>query len=248
MADTIRVVALVALLNISFSVNAAEAWLQYKSTPDQAQAGALIDSGVLEDSIAFINETFTLQRDIAVVVGAEEGPLYDPAISEIQIPYPFYTEVIERISALESGVEAQELFAADAMLHTLFHEFGHALVDQLDIPVVGKEEDAVDGLASMLLLEYYEEGASIAANAAELFALEGEERGEPGEADFWDEHSLDEQRYYSTLCHIVGSDPVEYKPLAAEIGFSDDRVEICEATYQQLVSDWETLLEEALDP
>ena len=206
----------------------------------------LIDEGVFDDGVQFINELFTLERDIKIVVGAEDGPLYDPSISEIQIPYWFYTEIIDRYSQIDNQADAQAQFASDAMLHTLFHELGHALTDQLEIPIVGKEEDAVDGLASVLLLEYYDDGAEMARNAAELFALEGEDRGELTDADFWGEHSLDEQRYFSTLCHVYGSDPAKYEGLADEMEFSDDRRDLCEETYLRLVADWNTLLDDAL--
>ena len=220
----------------------------YKEGEGKEQAAQLLADKVLEDGVEFINEAFELERDITIIVGAEDGPLYDPSISEIHLPYHFYAEVIDRIRQIDNDPEQQVLFANDAMLHTLYHELGHALIDQLDLPVVGKEEDAVDGLASMLLLEYYEDGASMAANAAELFALEGEDRGELQEQDFWDEHSLDEQRYYSTICHIVGSDSQQYQDLADEIGFSEERVEICEGIYQQMVSDWEVLLDSVFSP
>ncbi len=240
---------LIVATTVAVSVHASPGVvIEYIEGEDKAQAAALLEDNVLEDGIEFINEVFTLQRDITVIVGAEAGPLYDPSVSEIYLPYHFYGEVLQRISQIENDAEQQIVFANDAMLHTLFHELGHALIDQLDLPVVGREEDAVDGLASMLLLEYYEDGADMAANAAELFALEGEERGELEAQDFWDEHSLDEQRYYSTICHIVGSDPQQYQGLAEEIGFSEERVDICDGIYQQLVSDWELLLDEVFAP
>ncbi|MEM7258419.1 MAG: DUF4344 domain-containing metallopeptidase [Pseudomonadota bacterium] len=242
------VVTVLSSLALPATLFAAEVVIEYKDSPDKSEAQPLLDSGVLEDGIGFINEAFTLKRDIKIILGAEDGPLYDPSTSEIHMPYHFYIEVLDRIAGLESDIEEQELFANDAMLHTLYHELGHALVDQLELPVVGKEEDAVDGLASMLLLEYYEEGASMAANAAELFALEGEDRGKLEEADFWDEHSLDEQRYYSTLCHIVGSDPDKYQGMADDIGFSEDRVAFCEESYERMVYDWETLLDDSFRP
>lgn len=202
--------------------------------------------GVLDQGVEFINSSFNLERDIAITIGADDGPLYDPQVSEIQIPYFFYTEVIDRFSEIEDDEQQQATFASDAMLHTLFHELGHALVDQLELPIVGKEEDAVDALANVILLEYFDDGAEMAGNAAELFALESEDRDELDEEDFWDEHSLDEQRYFSTLCHIFGSDPDKFTDMAEDIGFDDDRREICIETYERLVNDWGVLLEPSL--
>lgn len=218
--------------------------IEYAEDPQFSRIKSLlIQDGVLDHGVRFINDTFQLQRSIVVEAGAADGPLYDPAVSAIQIPYAFYTEVTDRYRELESDeLELSEL-AGDAMLHTLFHELGHALVDQLELPIVGREEDAADALANVLLLEYYDNGAGIAGNAAELFALEGEDRGELVDEDFWGEHSLDEQRYFSTLCNIYGSNPDRFAELAQQTGFSEERREICVETYQRLVDDWNLLLE-----
>ena len=200
--------------------------------------------GVFQDGIDFINDTFLFERPVNLIIGAEDGPLYDPQQDIIQIPYEFYTQVVTLFAEVEpEDKDLQHQYAIDTMLHTLFHEYGHAVIEQFDLPIVGKEEDAVDALASVLLIEYYENGAEMAINAAELFALESEDRGSLQEEDFWDEHSLDEQRYYSTLCHVVGSDPRTYRELAESAGFSIERAESCEFEYQQLVADWDTLLE-----
>ncbi|OED38667.1 hypothetical protein AB833_18425 [Chromatiales bacterium (ex Bugula neritina AB1)] len=248
MNRVITACALCALLLINTSAVArGVASIVYEDDTDYADVRELMmHEAILDDAVEFINEIFTLERDIEIVVGTDDGPLYDPAISTIQIPYFFYTEIVERYRQIDSREIEQLEFADDAILHTLFHEIAHALTDQLEIPIVGKEEDAADGLASVLLLEYYEDGAEMARNAAELFAMEGEERGELSKEDFWDEHSLDEQRYFSTMCQIYGSDPEKYTALGDEMEFTEDRREICVETYQRLVDDWITLLGGAL--
>lgn len=246
MRSVVTTVMLIAVMPLvpAFAEDSSTVEIEYLDDADNMDIRSiLIEDGVLDDGVEFINETFRLEQTIKVTVGAAEGPLYDPGVSEIQIPYSFYTEIIDRFSAIEKDSDEQAVFASDAMLHTLFHELGHALVDQLELPIVGKEEDAVDALASVLLLEHYNDGAEMAGNAAELFALEGEDRGDLEQEDFWDEHSLDEQRYFSMLCHIYGSDPDAFTDLAEDIGFSADRREICVETYERLVDDWGVLLE-----
>ena len=58
-----------------------------------------------------------------------------------------------------SGVSAADLtreqvheadaFAINNTWFVLYHEMGHMLIDQLGIPVLGREEDAVDNVAAM---------------------------------------------------------------------------------------------------
>ncbi len=235
--------ALIGLILLS------DAWPNELQT-DWMNGGAvrelLMSDGSITDSVNFINETFEFKRPLVLQMGAEDGPLYDPNDDLIQIPYEFYLQVVELFEQImPNNEDLQHEYAIDALLHALFHEFGHAVVDQFDIPVLGREEDAVDALASVLLIEYYENGADMAINAAELFALESEDRGSLQEEDFWDEHSLDEQRFYTTLCHVYGSDPDNYPELIEDAGFSEERADSCIFEYQKLVDDWDVLLEPA---
>ena len=177
--------------------------------------------------------------------GGEDGPLYDPEINKILIPYTFIDEVKQRFVKArysETGVTPDEA-TNDALMHTLFHELGHALIEMYQLPVVGKEEDAVDSLANVLLIEFYDKGQETVLSAADLFDLESEDKnGSYEEADFWDEHSLDEQRYYATLCHIYGSDPDKYASVLENTDISDDRAELCIEEYEAASRNWLKLL------
>jgi len=194
--------------------------------------------------VSLLEDNFVIKRPLSIVFGGEDGPLFDPEMNAIFIPYDFLVEVktrFEKSGYAETGVHPDEA-TMDVLMHTLFHELGHALIAMYDIPVLGKEEDAVDGLADVLLIEYVENGREIAISAADLFDLESEDRMELSENDFSDEHSLDLQRFYTTLCHVYGSDPKGYKDLPGETGLSRDRAEFCVEEYNKLHDDWMTLL------
>jgi len=64
-----------------------------------------------------------------------------------------------------------------------YHEMGHALVDAYQLPVLGKEEDAVDTLAAIVSADFLEEPESALAGA-ESFAIYAAEKKEFDEADF----------------------------------------------------------------
>lgn len=191
------------------------------------------------------NKLLETNPDVSVSFGYEDGPLYDPTTNQIHIPYDFISEVQQRFDKAEyqqSGVSIDEA-TQDALLHTLFHELAHALISIYELPIVGKEEDAADSLATFLLIELFEDGQEIAISAADLFDLESTDRDVLEDEDFWGEHSLDEQRFFATLCHVYGSAPDQYDSLI-EVGYlSEDHTERCIEEYEQLTFSWTQLLD-----
>jgi len=192
-----------------------------------------------------INEEIKLAEPVDLVFGGDDGPLFDSKTNTIIIPYAFLKEVKTRFIKAKypqnSALKLNEL-VIDAVMHTIFHELAHALIFQFDLPVLGKEEDAADGLASVFLIEYFEQGQEILITAADLFDLESQDIEEFEKRDFWDEHSLDIQRYYSSMCHVYGSAPKQYKQIKKDEGFSNEKAENCIDDYEILVSSWLTIL------
>ena len=122
------------------------------------------------------------------------------------------------------------------------HEFGHAFVDAFDLPVLGKEEDAADAVATVFLTRSVENGNEYAFDAARFFnALSGRQRNLAPE-DFFDEHSLDKQRAYSIVCWIAGSSEAAYNDVAKLGILSEERQRRCPAEYEQKVKAVESLL------
>lgn len=220
----------------------------YEQAPGEQMSSirkTLESSEVIDDVVDFLNEKFRLKQPLKIIFGGDDGPLYDPGTNRILVPYSFVDEIGQRFEAADyakTGVNVDDA-VMDSLMHTLFHEIGHALIPMYDLPVLGKEEDAVDGLATILLIEYFEQGEEIALSAADLFSLESEDVQVFSHEDFWDEHSLDIQRYYSTLCYIYGSDPDKYAHLKEDAELSDDRAELCIEEYDNAVDSWFTLLE-----
>ena len=200
--------------------------------------------GDAQEVVDLVNQKLMLPKPLSIVFGGQEGPLYDPEINTIMVPYTFIEEVktrFVRAKYSETGVTPDQA-TNDAIMHTLFHELGHALIEMYQLPVVGKEEDAVDSLANVLLIEFYDKGQETVLSAADLFDLESGDKDGFEEADFWDEHSLDSQRYYSALCHVYGSAPDNYESILENTGISDDRADLCIEEYEAASRNWFKLL------
>lgn len=195
--------------------------------------------------VEILNEEFVFLDSIKLVFGDEDGPLFDPQSNKISVPYTFVDDVRSRFASdnySETDID-EKTASMDVLAHTLIHEFAHAFIFMHEIPVLGREEDAADALATVLLVEYFDNGQDIAISAADLFDLESEDRIELEAADFWGEHSLDSQRFYSTLCHVYGSDPVEFTGLPESLGFSEERAELCIEEFRSITSSWFALLQ-----
>ena len=97
-----------------------------------------------------------------------------------------------------------------AIIDTLLHEAGHGVFDLLEIPVLGREEDAADFFSAYIMLQLPPEHASrLFEGVAFMFASEARAAlAKPfGINAYAGEHGLAPQRYYNFLCMAYGSDP-----------------------------------------
>jgi hypothetical protein len=219
--------------------------LTYERAPSGTEVGMTVlrKNAALRTLVRELNAGIRLPRDIRVVVGRSGGPYYHPARRTIVVSPDFIELVLALFRADDPKEPEREIrrMAGDVAEFVFLHEVGHALVHQLRLPVTGREEDAVDGLATVLMLEVFEEPSSALA-ASYLFGLFGDQRDTLEAADFFDEHSLDEQRFYSIICHVYGSNPREHADLAAAAEFPAERRARCRAEYSQMVNSWFRLL------
>ena len=214
------------------------------TTAEDKRAREVIES-VSEQMLQLFDEQLPIKQKLTIQFGAEEGPLFDPEEMQILIPYQFITEVLGRFkddNYQQTGVTAVEA-TQDAIMHTLAHEYGHAFIYSNQVIVLGKEEDAVDSLATLLLLNSFDEGDEIALSAADLFALEDEDIDNFDDDHFWDEHSLDAQRYFATLCLIYGSDPEKNREIISKAQLEMERDSYCEEEYLRQAENWDRLKE-----
>jgi len=135
-------------------------------------------------------------------------------------------------------------WAANNSLFTLYHEVTHLLIDKLNLPVLGREEDAADAVASYQMLAAHDHDANVAiGDAAYGWLLYGQLYGSKlNDSDYYNEHSLDKQRAYQIVCYMVGSDADTFRKIADDFHIDSSRQDTCKYDWQRLKASVESLL------
>lgn len=147
------------------------------------------------------------------------------------------------------GEDSTEL-ARDVMQAIFYHEFGHALIDVMQLPVLGLEEDASDVLSVVMIDRLWEpESAESKLRAAAGFwARSAAETAAAGGApDLWGVHSPDERRYGTYVCLFYGASPDTRQALAEELGLPEDRAASCPDEWALAQNSWGKYLDELQD-
>ncbi|HVF33976.1 MAG TPA: DUF4344 domain-containing metallopeptidase [Candidatus Saccharimonadia bacterium] len=199
---------------------------------------------VLEDMAATLNEAIELPVELGLRFAecGEPNAYYDPESRVVSVCFELLTHYYEVLAGEFEQESELDDAVIGAFMFVFFHEIGHALVDVLELPVTGREEDAVDQLSAWLLIDNGD-GDEAVIHGALSFEVSARASDEVSEDQFADEHSLDEQRVYNMLCWLYGSDPKKYAPLVDD-PLPAARADRCEAEYKLLDRSWSRLLED----
>lgn len=132
-------------------------------------------------------------------------------------------------------------FTENNLLAIFYHELGHAVIHQMNVPIFGQEEDAADSLSILLIDALYEsdDAQVIAYDSASLFWAEAQ-----NEPAFWDTHGPDEQRYFNTVCLFYGADPDRREEFAQDLELPEERAEGCEDEFALAADSWHAVLDD----
>jgi len=193
------------------------------------------------------NEIVRLDRNL--IANFEEcgktNAWYSPSEHKITFCY----ELLHLLGALFAQVEKDPARQVQALrgasLFFFLHELGHALVGELDLGITGREEDVADQFATLMLLELGREGEAAVLEAARAFLLLSKLRTEP--TPLYDEHALDEQRFFNLMCWIYGASPFQNVHLVADPNLlPPERAKWCGDEVQKMRKGWRTLLKDRL--
>lgn len=213
------------------------------STADYRQAAEAFRSAqFLERVASAINAIVRIPVQMPLTLGecGAVNAYYDPRHRSIHMCYELMEQVITGIDRdFGQGSKEQKMEAAmGALIFILLHEVGHGLADVLRLPILGKEEDAVDAIATYILLS----GRNPMPGVVGTLWFFSTTHRQPSLRDFADEHSLGQQRVFSLICMAVGSDQEKFRPLAMQFSLPDERAVRCPDQYAQLRRSVQSLL------
>jgi hypothetical protein len=174
---------------------------------------------------------------------------------QIQINGAYQDRIEKAMHALEAdpyftGAPHDQLrkvaeFTMGNVLYVVLHELGHAIMDDLELYVLGREEDAADSFATVTMLRI---GGLFSERILEeavkgWFYADARERAQRRKFEFYDSHSLDQQRAYQIVCLMVGSDPDKFKQLADETKMPEERQDSCRFDYGTASWSWSKALD-----
>ena len=141
-----------------------------------------------------------------------------------------------------AGASEEDDFVTSNLISVVYHELGHAVIDTMQVPIFGQEEDAAEVFSILLIDEIFEpESANIIAyHAAFGFHAEAQENTPA----FWDVHGPDEQRYYNLVCIFYGANPDLREELAQELRLPEERAISCPEEYELVIDSWGSVLQD----
>lgn len=198
---------------------------------------------------------FKLPRPLALRTKECAGDVnayYENDAITICYEYLQYIDELAKSRTRPAGLSEEDAFLGPA-IEVFLHEGAHAIFEYLRTPLLGKEEDAADQLASLGLLSFGDETSrKLMLGVLHMYMTEGGYKNVrrlnrrrlsfTAATEAADEHSTPLQRMYSALCMAAGSGKPALADLAAKANLPKDRAELCPGEHQQVVYAFRTLI------
>ncbi|MCK0168150.1 DUF4344 domain-containing metallopeptidase [Jannaschia sp. S6380] len=144
------------------------------------------------------------------------------------------------IACLAASPAAAE-FVLNNLRMTLYHEMGHAVIDQADVPLMSTEETAADGFA-LLLADRLHSDAEMDRIIRDVTLL-GRDEAAAEIFDPWAEYMPGAQRTARAICLWYGLAPAHRGDLARALGMPPFVARTCAASARSLRRAWAPVLE-----
>ena len=158
---------------------------------------------------------------------------YSPGDNSLNLCYDFFADLEKKVAAqpVVKGFSKEQALVG-GFIGVALHEMGHGVVNLLEIPVFGREEDAADQIAAFTVMQFGPQlGRYLIRGAAQMWLAKDQawER-----TAFSDEHGTERQRYYNFLCLGYGADPATFKDIVDQGLLPKERAADCGREYQRV--------------
>jgi len=218
----------------------------YNPSSDQIHEGlhqVLAQNHVFETLTESLNKLIRIPTtvDVQLVDCGTINAFYDPTQKRVIVCYELMTYFAQIFKPSMPDDNQLGMAVIGATTFAFFHEIGHGLINLLDLPAVGREEDSADQLATLILISDGDDGVGLALSGAHWFQLQ--EQAGANQTPFSDEHAFDMQRFYNILCMVYGSDPQKYADFVSSGTLPEARAQRCPEEYAKIAHSWEKLLQ-----
>ena len=144
----------------------------------------------------------------------------------------------------EQKLREQIEFVVGNLIFATVHEVGHMLISEMGLPVLGREEDAVDAFAVLTGLKLASAFSDrvLTQSARGWFLSDRRSQKQHVKMVFYGEHGLDRQRAYNIVCLMVGGDSKKFSALADMTKMPEDRQSSCQSDFSNASWSWEKVL------
>jgi hypothetical protein len=154
---------------------------------------------------------------------------------------------IEKIVAQHtSDHNAAQSVIMGAFVQTALHETSRAIFEVLDVPIWGRERDAADRLAALIMTQFGEDVSSAAIfGTADLFMWS--DKTWTG-SDFSDTGSPAYQRFFNYVCIAYAAAPLQFGDLVERGFLPKRRSDRCQGEYDQIRRAFDLRIMPYVDP
>lgn len=217
----------------------------HQAIHDQMKQGQALEH--LQQLLSPLRLPYPLTLKVAGCDGAIDAWYENDVVT---LCYELLAEILKSATTrdLPAGVSRADTILGPA-LDVFLHETGHAVFDMLQIPVLGREEDAADQFSAYIMLRLSKDEArrmilgAAYHRATNIPPLETESARDK----FSDEHSLPAQRAFNVLCIAYGADKKLFSDIVEKDLLPKQRAETCEIDYDDVTFAMTTLIGPHID-
>lgn len=232
----IRTLALAALV-LGATPAAAQTWQSSYPEVDNPLYAQMRDGFVAGDLFAAmltpLNEHFPVPRTVTVEMDecGEERSRYDRARPAITLCYELIEEMANAF--ITGDAEEDEMLIAGASAYLVVHQVGHALIDQLQLPVRVPPEEAADQFTAFIMGFTGDEAQKTLAGVLTLSetGIEWEGAG-----------AVSPARAQTMACLLYGSDPQGFGWAVEQGALPAARAAGCEEDLDRVREEWTEML------